>query len=306
MLFPAPRCLRPILILTSAFALLSLTVRCAAETDSAAVTTEHQNDTAPPPVLGFNFSLNYTGQHNSDTGWAQIAAPDLSYRLNRHLSFDSSIGYFPSLNAYVTTNTNGVKAQALRTGHNLLGDLETSGHYSLGAEKLDEEVAATVGLPTGNVRYGIGAGTVTYNVTNHVDYPLGWFDPDAEVGIGNSSELSNRVVSRTYTAVGLQANFQAGGSIDLPWRLNLDIEGYEQLPIDLQNVFGTITKKKTKQTLAGAGTAEDNGISSELEFDLSDHLKLAASYTRSFIQGLDTAALGLTWTLRAPRSGSVR
>ena len=49
------------------------------------------------PVMGPNFTLDYTAQHNSATGWANIVTPDLSWRFNRYLSVNASVPWYASV-----------------------------------------------------------------------------------------------------------------------------------------------------------------------------------------------------------------
>ncbi len=259
------------------------------------------------PVRGFNFILDETGQHNSATGWADIVTPDLSFRFTRHFSVSELVPWYATVNAFVPLTVNGVRTFPLKTGRNLPGDATTTATLEFPHNRLDYLATAAVGLPTGNVRFGLSANAKTYNITNHVDYTIGPFDPDIEIGEGDSSSLVNRAVKKSYVAVGPLANFQAGTSVDLPFTLNLDLEAYEELPIGNQNVYGTVTRKNKKgktvtvQVLEGEGAAEDNGIISELDLPIGLHLMVTGTYERSFRQDLDTASVGITWVARKPK-----
>ncbi len=269
---------------------------------SPAVTDLHVS-----PVMGPNFSIDYTAQHNSATGWSNVITPDLSWRFNRHLSVNASVPWYASVNAFIPTRVGATVTYPLDSARHLLGDTNLAGHLEAAHSDLTYLLSSTVGFATGNARYGLSANTTTYNFTNHFDYSLGPFTPDIEFGFGNSSSLANQTVRRIYTAVGPLANFQAGSSIDLPFNLSLDLEAYEELPVGNQNVYGTVTRKNkkgktvTKQVLEGTGVAEDNGFTSELDIPLGRFFVLNGSYDRSLIQGLDTAGIGITWTARAPK-----
>ena len=257
--------------------------------------------------MGWNFSLDSTGQHNSATGWAEIITPDVSFRSNRRFSLSSSVPWYASVNAFVPVKAKGVTTYPLQSGKNLLGDANVAGHFEVSHKDLSDLLSATVGFDTGNYRFGLTSNTTTYNITNHLEYQLGIFTPDIEIGEGDSTTLANQSVRRIYSAVGPLANFQAGTWIDLPRNIGLDIEAFEELPIGNQNVYGTVVKKgkkgktTTKQVLEGTGAAEDNGVTAEVDVPLGKHLRLVGSYDRSFIQGLDTASVGMTWTMRTPR-----
>ncbi len=267
----------------------------------------HGSDVHVSPVMGWNFSLDSTGQHNSATGWAEIITPDVSFRFNRHFSLSSSVPWYASVNAFVSVKAKGVTTYPLQSGKNLLGDANVAGHFEASHKDLSDLLIATVGFNTGNYRFGLSSNTTTYNVTNHLEYQAGVFTPDIEFGEGDSTTLANQNVRRIYSAVGPLANFQAGTWIDLPHNLGLDIEAFEELPIGNQNVYGTVTRKgkkgktTTKQVLEGTGAAEDNGVTAEFDVPIGKHLRLVGSYDRSFVQGLDTASAGMTWTMRAPK-----
>lgn len=277
--------------------------------EELAGTAARPNELVVSPVKGFNFAMSYNAQHNSATGWANVVGPTLSYRINRNFALAASTLWYPSLNAYVLKGTGTSATYTLKPVRNVLGDTSVNGSYQLALGDLSYIVTATGGFPTGNAIYGLSANTMTYNVTHHFDYSLGPFNPDVEMGIGDSSSLANRTVRKAYTASGTIANFQAGTSIDLPWHMSLDLEAYENLPIGDQNVYGTVTTKNkkgvtvTKQVLQGKGLVEDNGFNTEFDVPLGPRLTLQGMYERSLRQGLDSAAFGLTWTLRAPTVG---
>lgn len=267
----------------------------------------HPTDIHITPVMGLNLALNYAAQHNSATGWANIVSPNLSYRFNRYLSVDASVPWYATVNANVATTKAGVTTYPLKSARDLLGDVSLAAPIQSQSGKLSYMLTPTVALPTGNYRYGLSANTLTYNVTAHAERSFGVFTPDVEAGFGDSSSLAKASVHKAYTAVGSIANFQLGTAIDLPFNLGLDLEAYEDLPIGTQNIYGTITKKHkrgktvTTQVLDGTGVAEDNGFNTELDLPISHHLMLVGSYERSLIQGLDTASIGVIYTLRSPK-----
>ena len=260
------------------------------------------------PVNGLNLSLNEDLEHDSSTGWSDSLTPDLSLRLSKHFSFDTNFPWFLSLAAYVPATVNGVTTSTLTQVHNVIGDASASAHLATSHNDFNYSAGAAVGFPTGDKSLGVGAGTTTYHFGNHAEYSIGPFTPDIEAGIGNSSAFANSTVHKSYTAVGGMANFQAGASIDLPMRLSLDLEGYESMPVQLQSIFGTISRRGNhkhaggKKTVQGAtGSGEDNGLTVDLGFPLTRKLAFSGSYDRSFIQADDIFGFSLTWTLRTPR-----
>ena len=259
------------------------------------------------PVKGFNFSADWSAQHNSATGWSNVVTPDLSYRFNRHFFVDANVPWYLDVKANVPTLVKGVVTYPLLTTHNVIGDASTAGHLEFQHKAFAELGTVTVAYNTGDAQYGLSARTTTYNFTSHSDYNAGPFDFDVELGMGNSSSLASTTIRKAYTAVGPMANFQAGVATDLPWSFNLDLEAYEDLPLASENVYGTVTRKNkkgvlvTRQVLEGKGLAEDNGFLAELDIPLGTHFLLNGMYSRSLIQALDTAGVGLTWTLRSPK-----
>ena len=264
--------------------------------------------TAEAPFNGLNLSLSENLEHDSSTGWSDSLTPDLSLRLGKHFSFDGNVPWFLSLAAYVPTTVNGVTTTTLAQVHNVIGDAAATAHFAASHNDFNYSAGAAVGFPTGDKSLGVGAGTATYHFGNHAEYSIGSFTPDIEAGIGNSSAFANQAVHKSYTAVGGMANFQVGTSIDLPMKLSLDFEGYESMPVQLQSIFGTISRRGNhkhaagKKTLQGAtGSGEDNGITVDLGFPLTRKLAFSASYDRSLIQADDIVGFSLTWTLHTPK-----
>jgi len=260
-----------------------------------------------PPVKGFNFSLSSSSEHSSLTGWSTVWTPSVSYRFNQHFSLNATVPWYLSVKNFVSTTVKGVTTYPLKSASNLLGDTTTSGQAQVSFGDFAYKLTATGAFPTGDSTYGLSANEPTYNFTNHLEYSIGPFSPDVEAGIGDSSSLAGKTVKKSYTAIGTLANFQAGSNVDLPFKLGLDLEAYENLPVGNQNVYGTVTSKNkkgvtvTKQVLEGKGVAEDNGFMAELDIPLGRNLVLAGNYQRSLRQGIDTAGIALTWVLRAPK-----
>jgi len=286
------------------FTLFSAAI-CRAESSSTPIAVAAANGTSASS-RGINFSLSNALQHSSVTGWSDVSTPDLSYRLSSHFFADANFPWCFSVQNFVKTKVNGVVTYPLKQAHNVIGDATASGHFEATPGDFHYVASATVGFPTGDSKFGLSANSTTYNINNHIEYSLGPFNPDIEIGEGNSSSLLHHAAKKSYTAVGQIANFQAGASIDLPRKLSLDLEAYEALPLGNQNIYGTMTKTgkngkpKTKQVLEGQGVAEDNGFNAELDIPLARHFTLGGSYERGLIQGTDDVGIALTWTLRAP------
>ncbi|WP_420239071.1 hypothetical protein ACOBR2_05640 [Telmatobacter bradus] len=266
----------------------------------------------PAQVKGMNFSMSHVAQHNSVTGWAFIVTPVLSYRVNRHFSFDSSLPWYWTVKNYVPVTVKSVTTNQLKEAEDIIGDFRAAGHAQFSFGNFDYMLTASGAFPTGNSTFGLSANSNTYNLSNHLEYALRSFCPDIEAGFGDSSSLVGQNVKKTYTAIGPLADFQAGSLVNLPFKTSLEMGAYENMPVGDQRVWGTVTTKNKKgkyvttQVLEGSGVAEDNGFQSELDIPLFSHLVLSGNYERSLRQRTDTMGFMLIWVLRAPGKHAAR
>ncbi len=251
-----------------------------------------------PATKGYNVSLNTTSQHDSSNGWSSLLTPDFAYRFNRHFSVDADIPIYIYIVPYVQTGTAAKPAYKYEEKNHAPGDAEINGRFETHHESLDYLLTATMGLPTGNRNYGLGAGQVTYSVNNHIEHSFDIFTPDIEVGVSDSSSLVSSV-AKPYVAVGTLGNFQAGTVVDLPLHASFDAEAYEELPLTKTIIYSTTGKGKKKVTTAtNEGAAEDNGFTTELDVPLNRHTVLTGFYNRSLRNKIDTAGFGITFLLK--------
>jgi hypothetical protein len=256
-----------------------------------------------PVVKGFNFSLVTASQHDSSNGWSSVLTPDAAWRFSPRFSFDANVPVFPYINVDANTGTKILPVYKYETKHFVLGDATLNGHYESHHEVLDYSATVTLGLPTGDDAFGLGAGQVTYAVNNHIERGLAIFTPDIEVGIGDSSSAFGARARKSYVAVGTLAYFQAGTSVDLPLKMNFDAEAYEELPVASTTIYSTTGKGKKKVTTATSeGAAEDNGFNTSLDIPLVQHVVLSGFYSRSLRNKIDTAGFSLTFLLRVPKT----
>ncbi len=263
------------------------------------------NDEGPagivPYVKGYNVSLGTTSQHDSSNGWSSVLTPNLAYRFDGHFSADFQLPVYSYINVLVTGGTAVRPTSSYATKYHAVGDAALNGHYETSFSFVDYNVTATLGFPTGNPGYGLGAGKYTYGVNNHFERSLGLFTPDVEIGIGDSSSLQDTRVRRSYTSVGELAHFQAGTALSLPRRMTFSADAYEDLPLTSQIVYSTTGKgKKKKTTSTNEGAAEDNGFTNTLDVPLNGHVTLSGIYNRSLRNHIDTAGFSLTFLLKAP------
>jgi len=252
-----------------------------------------------PPVKGFNASLNTSSQHDSSNGWSSIITPGLAFRFTRHFSADASTPIYIYLVDYTQKGTPAKPVYVYQTEHHAPADTALNGHFETHADLLDYNLTATLGLPSGNKNYGLGAGQVTYSFNNHFEHGFDFFTPDLELGFGDSSSLASSAVRKSYVAVGKIAFFQTGVGFDLPFHANLDLEAYEELPVASTTIYSTTGKGKKKVTTAtNEGAAEDNGFTTSLDIPLGHHTVLSGFYNRSLRNKIDTAGFSFTYLLR--------
>jgi hypothetical protein len=251
-----------------------------------------------PETKGYNLSLNTTSQHDSSNGWSSLMTPDFAYRFNKYFSADASIPIYIYIVPYVQTGTAAKPVYKYEEENHAPGDAEINFRFETHHDFLDYLFTATMGLPSGNRDYGLGAGQVTYALNDHFERSFGIFTPDIELGIGDSSSLVS-TVAKPYVAVGTLANFQAGTGVELPFHASFDAEAYEELPLTKTIIYSTTGKGKKKVTTAtNEGAAEDNGFTTELDIPLNRHTVISGFYNRSRRNKIDTAGFGFTFLLK--------
>jgi hypothetical protein len=263
------------------------------------------NDSGPegimPALRGLNASVGTSSQHDSTTGWSSILTPNVAYRLNRHFSLDAGVPIYTYINidSNIGTAFRPDYRYAIQGG--IFGDTTVSFQGNVGGETLSYSGTVSMGLPSGNTDYGLGAGQVTYNINHHFEKRFGRFYPDIEVGIGDTSILVEQRVLKSYVAVGPMAHFQAGTLVELPRFMTFEADAYEELPLDKNIVYSTTFRGRKRITTAtNTDPGEDNGFITSLDIPLSPHLTLSGFYNRSLRDHDDLGGFSLTWLLKAP------
>ena len=277
-------------------------IQSGAPVESPAATTNDEGVAGIIPfVKGPNLSLVTTSQHDSSNGWSSLLTPDFAWRFNKNFSADASTPLYDYINVVVTTGTTANPIYSTATRHFVAGDTAINGHFEVNPKLLSYSLTASIGAPTGDKDDGLGAGKVTYNFNNHLEKDFDHFSPDIEVGIGDSSELVDARIRKSYTTVGKLAHFQAGGSVDLPFHMTFEADAYEELPLTKEIVYSTTGKGRKKVTTAtNEGVAEDNGFTNALDIPLNGHVTLSGFYNRSLRNHIDTAGFSFTFLLKAP------
>lgn len=263
------------------------------------------NDSGPagiiPVAKGFNASMGTTSQHDSSSGWSSLLTPNVAYRLNRSISVDAGVPMYMYINidANVGTKTKPVYVYSPKKG--AFGDTSLSFHGDATAWTIDYNGTVSLGLPSGNTDYGLGAGQVTYNINNHFEKNFDLFTPDIEFGFGDTTTLVSQRVLKSYVAVGPMAHFQAGTAVNLPWRMSFEADAYEELPLDKNLVYSTTGSGKKKVTTAtNTDPAEDNGFLTSLDIPLTRHVTMSGFYSRSLRDHDDVGGFSFTFLLKAP------
>jgi hypothetical protein len=254
-----------------------------------------------PYTKGFNASLVTSSQHDASSGWSSAFTPIVAYRLNRYLSADASVPIYAYMNVYTNVGTTAKPVYAYLAKNGAVGDTSVSFHGDVNFWTIDYDGTISLGLPSGNTAYGLGAGQVTFNINNHFEKGFGFFTPDIELGYGDSSSLVNQAIRKDYISVGPLAHFQAGATLDLPFNMTFEAEAYEELPLATDIVYSTTGKgKKKKTTATNVGPAEDNGFTANLDIPVQRHITLSGFYSRSLRDHDDVAGFSLTFLLKAP------
>lgn len=263
------------------------------------------NDSGPegimPATKGLNVSLGTSSQHNSTNGWSSILNPNVAYRFNRHFSLDASVPLYAYVNVYSNIGPVAKPFYAYNIRSGAFGDMTLSFEGDQMFHSTFYSGTVSLGLPSGNTGYGLGAGQVTFNFNNRFERGLGIFTPNVELGIGDTSNLVEQRVLKSYISVGPMAHFQAGTAVDLKWKMSFEAEAYEELPLDTNLVFSsTGSGKKKVTTSTNTDPAEDNGFITSLDIPLSPHVTLSGFYNRSLRDHNDVAGFSFTFILRSP------
>jgi hypothetical protein len=263
------------------------------------------NDSGPsgivPATRGFNASMGTSQQHDSSNGWSWILNPNAAYRVNKYLSVDAGTPIYIYVNVDDDVGTAAKPVYEQEIKHGAFGDTSLSFEGDLSALTVDYNATVTLGLPSGDADYGLSAGQVTYNFNNHFEKELGIFMPDIELGFGDTSNLVEQRVLKSYVAVGPMAHFQAGTSVSLPGNITFEADAYEELPTAKDFVYSTTVKGKKKVTTAtNVDPSEDNGFITSLDIPITPHMTMSGFYNRSLRDHDDVAGFSFTFLLKAP------
>jgi len=263
---------------------------------------ESQSAGVPNAPRGFTGSFTTSTQHDSSNGWSSQLIPYMGYRVCRYFSMDLSTLLYTKVkvDANIGTKAKPVYADiAPKSG--AFGDTTLSFHGNARAFSSDYTGTFSLGLPSGNRDYGLGAGQVTYSINHHFEKNFDLFTPDIEIGFGDTSSLVNQNILKSYVSVGPMAHFQAGTSVDLPLRSTFSADAYEELPLDNNLIYSsTGSGKKKVTTSTNIDPGEDNGFITSLDIPLSHTITMTGFYSRSLRDHTDIAGFSFTFLLAAP------
>jgi hypothetical protein len=264
-----------------------------------------ENGTGPagiiPVARGFNASLITAMQHDSGNGWSSILTPGIAWRFSPGFSVNASVPVYAYVNVLQNVGTKANPAYIQQTKHGVPGDTALSATFEIHPEPVSYSATFTLGLPSGNTAYGLGAGHLGYNFNNHFEKDFGFLTPNIEAGVTNSSSLIPARGHKSYTTSGTLAHFQAGASVDLPHDISLEADAYEDMPVSTSTIYSSNGNGKRKVTIAAAtSAAEDNGLTSSMDVPLNGHTTLSGFYIHSIRGQYDVGGFSLTFLLKAP------
>ena len=263
------------------------------------------NDTGPlgtiPVLKGFNASLGTMSQHDSSSGWSSLLTPNVAYRFSPYFSMDAGVPVFMYINIDANVGTTAKPVYRYSPQKGVFGDTQLSFHLEAPGHPVNYYGTISMGMPSGNTDFGLGAGKVTYDINNHFEKTFWRFTPDIEFGEGDTSRLVDERVLKNYTSVGIITHFQAGTAVELPRNISFEADAYEILPLKPNLVFSTTGRgKKQVTTTTNVGPAEDNGFLTLLDIPLSPHVTLSGYYDRSLRDHDDVGGFSFTFLMRPP------
>ncbi len=254
---------------------------------------------------GFNAGVNYSAVHNTSIGWFSAVTPALSWAFNSRYSADVSTSVYFKRRYAVTTTSGGTTKQTIVEDAADAGDTLIGLHASFAPAKVEDTVTATLSLPSGDVKAGLGTGQVTFDFTNHLEKfkgPAGFF---LDLGAGNSSYLFNNAVDRNSRSLGGLAHFMTGVDGWVAGRVFVEQVVYEQLPFGSQTIYARNAQNSPgappqppSATTVSTGASEDNGLTTYFGVPAGGNVTLSGYYNRSLRQHSNTISFGVTWVLR--------
>ena len=302
-----------------AFALLMLAASvCAAQSTPTSLSLRI-------PDKGFSSYTSLSQSYDSSANWTSIVDSTVAYNFNKVFGISLGAPFYLAYNQPLFTTTTTTSTQnggptaqfAPISGYHAMGDMRFGLRFATPTPIIKYVVTATGTAPTGNTSIGISTGRVTADFNNHLEFDLGRVSPLVEFGLADSSALVN-MVKRPYTTLGALSHYRAGLGLPLGKRLNLELAGYENLPLGLQKLYsqefnhgkGSASNGKGSSApiyeqvalAIGKGFTEDNGFTTGLNADIGRYMDMGFTYDRSARQKLDSIEFSIGIRIgRAPK-----
>ena len=248
---------------------------------------------------GINVGVTFSGVHNSSIGWYTAVTPAASFTFSPHYSADASASIYPT-RMVENQNPAAAASEPLVLDAGDAGDTFIGMHARFAPRLARTMTTAALTIPSGDRSVGLGAGKVTFDLSEHLERYFRQTGFIFDLGAGDSSGLFNRLVTNDYTSVGPLAHFQEGVVFWLFGRDYIQSLAYEQLPIGNQTVYTSPGPPGSTgvSVVSGSGLGHDAGVTTSLGIPLTANLTLSGYYNRSFEQNLDTVSTGITYVLR--------
>jgi hypothetical protein len=253
-------------------------------------------------LRGANAGLSLSGLHDAATGWSTFVQPAFGYSFNDVFALDITIPiYMYRLTQSLATNPKPNALLIPQRGER--GDVVVGLHAQFLPRGFEYEATISGTAPTGDELHGLTSGRATFDLSNLFEHSFERVTPSLELGIGDSTTLVNRLVTKDYTSLGPLAHFQIGVAFPLPLGASFQTNAYELLPIGDQKIYQSVTRNKTTTlVVTGHNVTEDNGFTNSLDFPLDPHTTLSAYYSRSLRQHDDIVSISITYVLRGTKS----
>ena len=247
-------------------------------------------------LRGLNAGVTFSGVHDSSVGWYNVVTPVVSYSFSPRYYADASMSIYPYRYTQ-NQDTAATSANRLVFDGGDVGDMLIETHAIFDSKWFRSISTASMTIPTGERQDGLGTGRVTFSLDNRFERYFGQTGLVLDLGGGDSSGLTNRLVTEEDTSLGPLAHFQAGFVTWLPNSISIQSVAYEDLPLGDQKIYETFTGRftPTRTVVTGRRVTEDNGFTTTVYVPLTSQWMLTGSYNRSLRLHLDTFSTGVTF-----------
>jgi hypothetical protein len=265
---------RSLLLVFAMLAVAGVSVVAAADSITpAAVGGTSSSLSEEPSMHGFNSYASFSG-FVAGTGSLLKLDSSVGYDFNRNL------GIYIGAPIYFSNSFGSGSGSTHLAG---LGDAYAGAEVYMFPKLFEYSSSITVGLPTGNVSKGLGAGGITADWTNTFSRSFGKLTPSVSTGIANTvgvafgSLPASEMAGTSLAARGTFVHFEEGANFDLTQRVYVGAEGYHIVPLSTGrsvnaagSTGGTVT-----------GILPENGVDVWLGFLPNAYMSTELGYSRS-------------------------